>query len=154
MRKLVLTILIAIISIFNAEDIYAQYKKPVGSLNIAEAGNSGNEEQNKSQKRNYQTPTARRAMDQRIGMLAKELNLDEKQSAEVRILLQNHFTKAATIKAKHKEKETFGERLQLKAARMEFHSELKEILNKDQRRKLKDFREKRKTEKKTLVEKR
>ena len=138
MKRLVLVILIGVLSIFSSNNIWAQSKN---YSNLAYTDNAA------------KTKVLRPSVPKRANQLKKELNLDEKQTAEVKILLENHFEKAASIKAQNKDKETFSENIQLKAARMQFHKELKKILDKDQRQKLKAFRDKRKAEKKTEAKK-
>ena len=134
MKKLVLAALISALSIFGSNDIYAQHKN--SSKFIQTTNNTS------------QTKALRPSVAKRANQLKKELSLNEKQAEEVKILLNNHFEKAASIRAKKEGDENFFENLQLRAARMEFHRDLKKILDKEQRKKLDAFRDKRKTEKK------
>ncbi|RYD79442.1 MAG: hypothetical protein EOP53_09640 [Sphingobacteriales bacterium] len=132
MKNLILAASLTVLSIFGANDIWAQSKKSPNSTYSYTVSD---------------TKTLRPSVTKRANELRKELGLDEKQTAEVKQLLNSHFEKASSIKAKREGDENFFENLQLKAARMEFRNDLKKILNKDQRKKLEAFREKRKTEK-------
>lgn len=131
MRKLIILTIIIISGIFNTNNIWAQSKNISG---FAAANYTG--------KKEFRPSVAKRTLQ-----LKKELALDENQTAAVKLLLNDHFEKAAAIRSKNEGKENFIENLQLKAARMQFQRELKNMLDKEQRKKLDAFKDKRKAEK-------
>jgi hypothetical protein len=72
MKRLVLVILIGVLSIFSSTNIWAQSKN---YSNLAYTDNAA------------KTKVLRPSVPKRANQLKKELNLDEKQTAEVKILL-------------------------------------------------------------------